>query len=113
MPFFWHQAGVEHFMTAIVDRGEPVFRLSVEKIPDGPWDWLVWNSSDPRISEYGLAGSLGEARSLAESAASALARWLALGKRAGNGRWTFHRGWSGWRKPGSSRNRDGVNRPFP
>jgi len=46
-------------------------RLSVERLPGGGWDWMVWNS--PKEVRYGAAASLDAAMAAAEAAVAAIA----------------------------------------
>lgn len=31
------------------------FRLLVERLPDGGWDWAIWHTDDPGLGGYGRA----------------------------------------------------------
>jgi hypothetical protein len=54
------------FAGTLEDDGGERFRLSVERLPAGGWDWVVWNLQ--LEARYGSAGSREAALTAAEAA---------------------------------------------
>jgi hypothetical protein len=45
-----------------------LFYLTIEKMPDGRWEWLVWHSTDPSRTRHGYTFAPESARCSAELA---------------------------------------------
>ena len=59
------------FAATFQEEGGRRLSVSVERLPGGGWDWMVWNSQ--KDVRYGAAASLDVAMTAAEQAAVTLA----------------------------------------
>ena len=66
MKKYWIEMDEWIFAGILENEAGAWFRLSVERLPDGGWDWIVWN---PTLeARYGAAGSHEAALTAAEAA---------------------------------------------
>lgn len=62
----WTKVDDRTFAAAVQGKDGDQFRLSVERVPGGGWDWTVWSAKvEPR---YGTAASRDAAMAAAEAA---------------------------------------------
>ena len=64
----WVQSGTAIFSATVKTPWHSKFRLQVEEMPDGKWDWIVWTYSDQRATRYGVTQDQLGAKAAAENA---------------------------------------------
>ena len=67
MSLIWERAGDAYYATVRGPDAEPLFRLIVEQLPEGMWDWIVWQSGGkPEMAVRSVARTVQEAMRAAE-----------------------------------------------
>jgi hypothetical protein len=64
----WRQFPYRYHAAALQDGRGASYRLTVEGLSDGRWEWLAWSAAHPTHCRYGQASSVAEARRAAEMA---------------------------------------------
>ena len=66
----WERSGSAYHATIEDADGRVLYRLIVEELPDGTWDWAVWESGGRSFEgRHGISATIHDAIQAAETAA--------------------------------------------
>jgi hypothetical protein len=67
----WERSGSAFHATVEDASGRVLYRLIVEELPNGTWDWAVWRSgAQSFLGRHGVTDTIQEAIQAAEAAAT-------------------------------------------